>query len=384
MPSGGTRLLLLLLSSLTVMAGATVAPSLPAMADQFADRPGVALLVRLVLTLPALLIALVAFPAGWLVDRAGRKGPLLAGVLLYALAGSSGLLLDSLDGILIGRAVLGVAVALLLTATTTLVGDLMPPGQRERFLGFQASFMSFGGVVFLTVGGLLAELSWRGPFAVYLLPLPLLAWVATLTETGGRHAPALPRGPFPHGLAAAIYLTAALHMAVFYLIPVQVPFVLRQLQSPQPSLAGLAIAASTLAAALSSLGYRALLPRLGHRRVFSLGFAVLALGCFVIGLALSTGTLMLGLVVAGIGGGVVMPNYGTWLLARTPPASRGRAMGGLIAAIFLGQFLSPLLAHPIIAASGLPMLFMAGGALALLLAALYTLERPPRPQETPP
>jgi MFS family permease len=379
MPSPATRLLLLLLSSLTVMAGATIAPSLPAMAEHFAATPGVDLLSRLVLTLPALLIAVAAYPSGWVIDRLGRRAPLLAGVLLYALAGASGLALDSLPAILFGRALLGLAVAMLLTATTTLIGDLMPPGPRERFMGLVASFMGFGGVVFLTAGGLLAELGWRGPFAIYLLALPLLAWAATLPETGGRHAPTLPGGPFPYGLAAALYFTATLHMVIFYLIPVQVPFVLRQMQHPSPTLAGLAIAASTLAGAAASLAYSLLLPRLGHRRVFSLGFSVMALGGFVTGLALSTGTLVLGLAIAGLGGGIVMPNYSAWLLARCPPAARGRAMGGLIAAIFMGQFLSPLLAQPVILASGLPILFVAGGTLALGLAALYTLERPPTP-----
>lgn len=384
MPSPATRLLLLLLSSLTVMAGATIAPSLPAMAEHFAATSGVDLLSRLVLTLPALLIAVAAYPSGWVIDGFGRKGPLLAGVLLYALAGASGLVLDSLHAILIGRALLGLAVALLLTATTTLIGDLMPPGARERFLGFTASFMGFGGVVFLTAGGLLAEIGWRGPFAVYLLALPLLAWAVILPETGGRHDPALPGGPFPVGLAALLYLTATLHMVIFYLIPVQVPFVLRQMQHPSPSLAGLVIAASTLAGAAASLLYPLLLPRLGHRRIFSLGFSVMALGGFVTGLALSTSTLALGLVIAGLGGGIAMPNYSAWLLARTSPSTRGRAMGGLIAAIFMGQFLSPLLAQPVITASGLPMLFITGGTLALALAALYTLERPQTPRRTDP
>ena len=384
MPSPATRLLLLLLSSLTVMAGATIAPSLPAMAEHFAATPAVDLLSRLVLTLPALLIAVAAWPSGWVIDRLGRRMPLLAGVLLYALAGASGLVLDSLAAILVGRALLGLAVAMLLTATTTLIGDLMPPGARERFLGFTASFMGFGGVVFLTAGGLLAELGWRGPFAVYLLALPLLAWVARLPETGGRDAPPLPGGPFPTALAALLYLTATLHMVIFYLIPVQIPFVLRQMQHPSPSLAGLVIAASTLAGAAASLLYPLLLPRLGHRRVFSLGFSVMALGGFVTGLALSTGTLVLGLVIAGIGGGIAMPNYGAWLLARTAPAARGRAMGGLVAAIFMGQFLSPLLAQPVILAAGLPMLFVTAGILALALAALYTLERPPAPTPTEP
>ena len=55
-------------------------------------------------------------------------------------------------------------------------------------------------------------------------------------------------------------------------------------------------------------------------------------------------------------------------------------MGGLVAAIFLGQFLSPLLAQPVIARYGLPLLFTGGGMLALALASLYTLERRPLPQ----
>ena len=93
---------------------------------------------------------------------------------------------------------------------------------------------------------------------------------------------------------------------------------------------------------------------------------------------------MLGLVIAGIGGGIAMPNYGAWLLARTTPAARGRAMGGLVAAIFMGQFLSPLLAQPVILAAGLPMLFVTAGILALALAALYTLERPAAPTPTEP
>jgi hypothetical protein len=45
---------LLLSSSLTVMAGATIAPSLPAMRDYFAATPNTDFWVRLVLTVPAL------------------------------------------------------------------------------------------------------------------------------------------------------------------------------------------------------------------------------------------------------------------------------------------------------------------------------------------
>ena len=38
--------------------------------------------------------------------------------------------------------------------------------------------MSGGGVVFLLAGGALAEISWRGPFAIYGVALPLAVLVA--------------------------------------------------------------------------------------------------------------------------------------------------------------------------------------------------------------
>jgi hypothetical protein len=49
---------LLVVSTLTVMAGATIEPSLPAMRQHFADVANADYLVRLVLTVPALFLAI--------------------------------------------------------------------------------------------------------------------------------------------------------------------------------------------------------------------------------------------------------------------------------------------------------------------------------------
>ena len=55
-------------------------------------------------------------------------------------------------------------------------------------------------------------------------------------------------------------------------------------------------------------------------------------------------TVMAGTVVAGFGLGPLLPNQTTWLMGRTPEASRGKAAGLLTTAVFAGQFVSPLLA----------------------------------------
>jgi MFS family permease len=172
-----TKATLLLASTLTVMAGATIAPSLPQMQKHFADVDNVELWVRLVLTIPALFIALSSSLAGIAVDRLGRKPLLIFSAAVYGLAGGSGFVSNSLPTIIIGRALLGFAVAGIMVSATTLIADYYQGASRANFMGLQAAFMGFGGVVFLSARGFLADLNWRLPFLIYLfswLLLPLM------------------------------------------------------------------------------------------------------------------------------------------------------------------------------------------------------------------
>lgn len=164
---------ILLLTALTIMAGATISPALPAIEAHFADSAHAPILTRLILTMPALFIAVCAPVAGVLADRYGRRPVAIAAVVLYGLAGMSGLIADSLPGLLVGRALLGVAVAGVMTVATALVGDFFTGPARERFMGLQAAFIGIGGLFFLTGGGLLAEFHWRAPFLIYVVAFGL-------------------------------------------------------------------------------------------------------------------------------------------------------------------------------------------------------------------
>ena len=253
---------LLLTSTLTVMSGATIAPSLPAMQEYFADVENSALLVRLVLTIPALFIAIGGLFAGSLVDRVGRKPMLVASTIVYGIAGGSGFVLNSLITILIGRALLGLSVAGIMTGATTLIADYYKGQKRADFMGLQAAFMGLGGVIFLSVGGFVADLNWRFPFLIYLSAWVIgLAIALTLYEPNRKLAPqftdttSATKSSMPWGVLAMIYGVALFYMVAFYLIPVQLPFYLQSLGSVSASASGLAIAASTLASSIVSLRY---------------------------------------------------------------------------------------------------------------------------------
>lgn len=162
---------LLLSSMFTMMAGAIIAPALPQIERIFQDTDNIALLTRLILSMPAIFTAIFAPIFGFLADKLGRRNLLLLSLLLYAIGGFSGFLLNDIYLILVGRALLGIAVAGIMTISSTLIGDYFTGSERNKFIGLQGAFMGFGGVVFVSIAGILADISWNLPFLIYLLSI---------------------------------------------------------------------------------------------------------------------------------------------------------------------------------------------------------------------
>lgn len=139
-----------------MMAGAIIAPALPQIERIFQDTDNIALLTRLILSMPAIFTAIFAPIFGFLADKLGRRNLLLLSLLLYAIGGFSGFLLNDIYLILVGRALLGIAVAGIMTISSTLIGDYFTGSERSKFIGLQGSFMGFGGLVFVSIAGILA------------------------------------------------------------------------------------------------------------------------------------------------------------------------------------------------------------------------------------
>jgi len=104
--------------------------------------------------------------------------------------------------------------------------------------------------------------------------------------------------------------------------------------------------------------------------IYGWAFGLIAAGYALIGLASSYAVVLAGALVSGLGVGLFFPNSYLWLLALAPERLRGRLSGGLTMAVFLGQFFSPLLAQPLIAAVSLPWTFVMVAAAAAAAAAL--------------
>lgn len=379
-PGRGAAGVLLAASSLTVMAPTIVAPALPSIARAFEGAAGVDVLVPLVLTLPALVIAVTASAVGVLVDRIGRRPVLLTGIAIYGAAGGSGLVATTLPGLLAGRVGLGLAVAAVLTTVTTLIGDLYRGADRDRMISRQAAVMGASGTLFTIISGLLAGIGWRWSFALYPAAWVLVPAVVRLLPRRVGGAPSGPPAPAggtrvvsgpgtvsdpdripapvratpgrrggPVVITVTIGLLAAVQV-VFYLLPVQLPFVLEETFALPPRWTGLFIALPPLAYALASLTSSRVAAGRRRASVVSLAFLVTGAGYLAVGTASSLAVVAPGLVVGGAGLGLIVPNLVGWVAQAASPEARGRLMGIMTSALFLGQFLSPLVWAPVVRA----------------------------------
>jgi MFS family permease len=350
-------------AALTIMAAAIIAPSLPAMGEVY----GEGVLVRLALTITSLAIAISAPLAGLVADRIGRKPLLTASLVLYALSGTVGYFVTSLPVLLATRTLLGLAVGGVMTAVSALITDWFDGPERGRFLGFQQAFASLGGVVFLPLAGVLAGIDWRLPFWLYgiaaVIALPAAVGLKEEPRTNRRSA----AGGFPRQ-AIGIYLLALIATLVFYMAPTQLPFLLRDLDA-SPAVIGLVVAGSTLTSVAGALVF----PRLPKRGITAASVALLGIGWLVIGYGNGIGLVTAGLLVGGFGVGLVVPNLNLQLADLAEPAQRGRVLSGLVAGIFLGQFLSPVVIAPLVQSAGIPAAFTWTGVVTTIAGAVLAL-----------
>lgn len=356
---------LLLGSTLTVLAGAVLTPVLELLRADLGISPGAA---GLLLTVHGLTLALVGPLVGWSMDRWGVRGPLAAGLVLYGVAGAGGLLGGPYPVLLAGRLVFGIGAAAVFTGTTLGLLDHYQGTARDRVMGWRSAAISLGGVLWPLAGGALGELSWRAPFAVYLLGVPL--GLATL-----RVLPRLAAGPGraadPPGAAARIPLRL---LAVYGLQAVATMLLYGVLVFLPPRLAELGVtgslrvagftAALSLAMSLTGLGYARARARVGNDPLLILAFGGWTVALVILGGAEPPVLLLAACVLFGVGMGLAVPALTVLVAEYAPAGRRGRAAALLATATFASQVAAPVLLGPVQARTSLSGVFLATAAVA--------------------
>lgn len=376
-PTKWTLLFLLLSAMMILMGGAAVAPALPFISEAFPDASDS--VISLIITLPALAIALTGIFLGALSDKIGKIKVLIVSIAIFTIAGSSGYYLDNIYALLAGRFFLGIGIAGITCTTSSLIPCYYEGITRARVLGYQAAAMGFGVLVLEMSGGWLAGISWHAAFLIYLVGIVILAGVLlTMRE------PVLPKimrdkdetpEQFPTAPLFMAYITLFLGNMLFFLMPVKFPYLIATMDAARilgentALTSGLFLGIMGCASSLMGLAYGRIVWRFHRNTILTATFVFFGLGYCLLGLASSLVVVGIAVVCVGIAEGILMPTILTWIATITPKQFLGRASGGFSVFLNLGQFASTLAIVPVIAiASTYGIMFVTFGCAGFLLA----------------
>ena len=338
---------ILSMSLLTVMAGAAIAPALGVIKAHFSDAPE--LLVQFIVSIPALFIIITNLFFLNISRHYGTRAIALFGLVLYVMAGAGCFLASDIYVLLVLRALLGVSVGLVMPLSTGLLAYYHPPEQQAHLMGLSAAMNQMGGVVATLLAGLLSAIGWRWAFLVYLLGLIAVVMVAVylpddhLGSTNKRGIPFQPRQllkfhPSVNGML--------LLMMIFFIYPTNFAITAEEQ-------AGLDLQATTLLmVGLDLFAFFVGLVFGQLMNIFRESIKYFAPVFFLIGYTLfasahSVLPLLVGAVFTGFANGVGVPYLNTIASIKGGHNSATTVMPLLSAALYLGQFLSPIVVTPL-------------------------------------
>jgi MFS family permease len=318
------------------------------------------------------LTSLVARPfLGIWMDRAGRRGFLVAGAGIYVVASLGYWTIHSVAGLLLWRVVHGIGLATFSTAAASLAGDLAPPGRRGATMGVfglaQASALTVGpglgrrvltvagypGLFMAAAGAALAALACA--LAIPSRALPDLRQ-ARKGSTKGWNLPLRGTGSVP---AVVQFAASIAYGTIISFIAV----VARE--------RGLDVMGTFFALlALSSLGVRLFAGRAydawGPARTLAPLLGLLAAGMSILAVARDPLLFLLAAVPAGIGIGGVHTTLISSVVDRSAPETRASSVAGFAACWELGVGGGTIVMGQLADRGGFGAMFLAVAVLPLL------------------
>ncbi|MBN2074025.1 MAG: MFS transporter [Dehalococcoidales bacterium] len=364
-------------ATLTVMAGAIIAPVLTLMGDGLGVEPGPA---RILITTHSFFVVLFSPLFGILIDKIGPKKPLILGLALFGVSGGTGLFIDVYWGMLVSRAFLGIGVAAILTSITVLVFNLYKQGvERNRVMGYRASSQSIGGIIWPLLGGFLGTFSWHYPFVIYFVGIPLCLLTILLIPVtrpesevnADEQATSVLRVLRDTPTLLILYGLVFLGMVFLYSLVVFLPQVLERFDLTSPFHISLFISGMSLVAGIVALFYGKIRIRLSYKKILSITLILWTIGFIMLSQASATWLVGLSLIFFGAGQGMLAPTTQLWVGELVPASFRGRITSYLGSFGLLGQFLSPIMLNPLASASGLNAVFLVIGVTSGTLALIF-------------
>lgn len=369
---------LLLIFAITVTGitvNSLITPSIPEILDGLRAPRSASGLVLASATAPGILLA----PAiGVLADRFGRRRVIIPCLVTFGVAGGLAGLSPNLWVLVVLRLFQGAGSAGLINLAVVTIGDHWKGNERARLIGRNAAVLTVSLAVFPPLGGVLTDLAgFRAPFALYPLGTLTAIWVwrsLPPVDTGVTSMREQLRGTVPYLrgrlVIGVLVVGVVLFVLIFGLMLTVMPLYLEQRFGLSASARGVLLALPAITSTTGALLLGRVQAAVGRRRLLAGSAALFVVAFAVVGLAPALPILVVGILIMGTGEGFLLPGLQDVAASAAPASARGTVVAIWVGAARTGQTVGPLVAGAAYAATGGPVTFVAGAALALTMPPL--------------
>jgi MFS transporter, ACDE family, multidrug resistance protein len=355
-------------TALAVYGASAISPVLPDIATAFnIDAARASLLVSLFILPMAVLTPLIGLAA----HRLSLRPVLIVCLLIYGVAGLACAQAPTFPILLSLRILQGCGGAALELFGLVILIESAAPSQLHSAIGRNAGVIGLSTAVAPLVSGALALIGWRATFLSAALAFPLALAVKV-------YLPALPHKVSASNLSLGAFLrkpivvsclvsTLVVFLFLFGVLLSFVPEKAQRIGIHSDFLIALVPTGCAVAIGVTAPFMGKLMKRLGMRGVVTLAYVLYALsmGAFYVGSDLLV--LVSGGILLGAAHGLLFPLIQALLAKESPPEGSVIFMSFNIAAIGIGQTLTPLLTSAIFESAGLGAVFVVTLAAALVM-----------------
>ena len=336
---------ILSIALLIIMAGAAASPVLADISRHFPEAHPQ--LIRMVITLPALMIVPFSFLTGVLAKRYRKKHLALLGLAGYLIGGLGGGLANSITNILLFRALLGASIGMLSPLANGLIADYYFGAVRTKMMGYSAAANNLGGGLATIMAGLLATFHWRYAFSIYGVAFVSLFLVFFfLPKESGRNISGL-SGPeiteLPGSGRGLIKwsLFTFLMIVIFFSIPTHLDFFIFAENLGTSATTGWLMGLLTGVSFATGIVFQRLAAYFRDKTAL-IAFIFLLLGFSFLSIFSSLLLMGAAIVFAGLAMGILIPLIMDSVTKEVQAKDTIFALAVINLSLYLGQFISPL------------------------------------------
>lgn len=335
---------ILSVSLLTIMAPTAISPALAAIKDAF---PGIsATQAKLVLTLPTLVMMPMGLLSARLTTRFDKKKLLLIGMALFLVFGVAGGFVSNFKLLLLMRVLFGLGLGIMTPLSTSLIFDFAPDtNKRSKLLGIQGASNQLGGLVFMSLSGILASISWRYSFLTYAFVIvSMILTFLFMPSIPPYKADEKSVGNMKNKkMSKKILVLAFFAMMIFacyFVINTDLALFMDVERVGDAKECGYALSLMRIPAIIAGIMLAWIMRNL---KDWTMPFAtlIMASGYLIIAYSHSYDILMIGCLIVGLGGGFALPPISLYLPRIVTPRQRTLGVAIIMSVAQLGQFISP-------------------------------------------